>query len=598
MTSPSRRAQPSPAVPLSDVATLRRLLALLGPLRARAARGVLFRFLQSFFLGLALGAVVWVVTELARGLPVSDLPLWPLVAGMGVSLTGQMACGYLAARDSWAAGFLLARDLRLSLLVHLRRLPMSFHLSRHRGDSVTVLTTDVQTLAAFVSEALPRIVQAFGLPVVALAFLAWRDWVVGLAALAAFASAIPVFVWSGRLLARLGIERQDSQARAGAGMIEYAQGIATIRAFNQMAGGEEKFRGSLDRFRDVSVRMVARLTIPLALFGAVVMAGIPLLIAVAALRWSSGVLDGGALIAILLLSFALFGPLLGLIPVMELTRLAEASLNRIDRILSAPVLPPPTAPRRPKGFEVCFRGVGFAYEPGRPVLRDLDFTIPERTMTAVVGPSGAGKSTILNLLPRFWDVGTGQVTIGGVDIREIDEEVLNGMVTVVFQQVHLFSGTIFENIAIGREGASAEQVMAAAQAAQAHAFVSALPEGYRTRVGEAGATLSGGERQRIAIARAILKDAPIVLLDEVTAAIDPLNEGAIREALARLVADKTLIVVAHRLSTIRHADQILVVDDGEIVERGTHELLITSGGLYRRLWHCISNARNWRLRPQ
>ncbi|WP_334186119.1 ABC transporter ATP-binding protein [Novosphingobium sp.] len=582
----------------SDIESLRRVWTLAGPLRAKVLRGILYRFLQSLSLGLSFAAMIWVVTALAAG----EVLSWPRIglvtAVVLVSLLGQTVFSYLSAINSWLASFQLASDLRLTILDHLRRLPMAFHLSRHKGDTVTVLTSDMQMLESFLSDALPRIAQAFGLPVIVLGYLFWRDWQVALAALASIAVALPLFAWTSRRLAVLGIRRQDMQAEAGARMIEYVQGMAVVRAFNRLASGEESFRAALKDFRDISVRMVVQLTMPLVLFGAVLMLGAPLMILAAGARHLGGHIDLGALIATLVLIFSLYSPLLALISVMELTRMADASLTRIDRIMTAPSAPVPLRPQTPAGFNVAFEAADFSYVAGKPVLTDVGFAVPERTMTAIVGPSGSGKSTILNLLARFWDLDGGRITIGGADIRDIGEEQLHRLITVVFQDVYLFSGTVFDNIAFGRSGASQAEVEAAAQAACAHDFIMALPEGYRTRVDEGGTSLSGGERQRISLARAILKDAPIVLLDEATAAIDPTNERAVQQALARLVADKTLIVVAHKLGTIQAADQILVLDEGGIAERGTHETLLAANGRYTRLWSHRARSARWQIGQQ
>jgi ATP-binding cassette, subfamily B, bacterial IrtB/YbtQ len=244
---------------------------------------------------------------------------------------------------------------------------------------------------------------------------------------------------------------------------------------------------------------------------------------------------------------------------------------------------------------VTFDGVDFGYDPDLPVLHQLSFTATPSTATAIVGPSGAGKTTILNLIARFWDPQAGSVTIGGIDIRELTQQQLFDAVTVVFQDVYLFQGTIGDNIAFGRPDATRPDIEAAARAAQIHDFITSLPDGYDTRVGEGGHTLSGGQRQRVSIARAIVKDAPIVLLDEATAAIDPITERAVQLGLAELVRGKTLIVVAHRLSTIRSADQILALDAGRITQRGTHDQLLDAGGLYARLWHERERATRWRI---
>ena len=578
----------------SDLASLARAWALAGPLRGQVARGVGYRFLQSMMLGLAFGVVVCAMGDLAGG-RAPDGPWIIRVAGlMALSLGAQMVFSYLALRNTWLASFEVASHLRLRTLEKLRHLPLGFHQARHRGDTVTVLTSDMQTLESFFSDGLPRIAQALGLPLAIFLVLLLRDWVIALAAAASILLAVPVFVVTSRRLSRLGIRRQDMQAEAGARMIEFVQGLAVIRAFNRLAQGQESFRRAIDDFRDISIRMVVQLTVPMVLFGMIVMLGTPLVIWTTGQRLDGGAADVATAITVLLLIFSMYQPFLALLGVMEAVRMADASLIRLDRILSAPELADP-ADAVPQGHALRFEDVRFGYAPDTPVLDGVSFAVPERSMTAIVGPSGAGKSTILSLVARFWDVEAGRVTIGGADVARIGEPGLSELVSVVFQEVYLFAGSIRENIAMGRPDAPDEAIEAAARAAQAHGFITRLPDGYDTQVGEGGAALSGGERQRISIARAILKDAPIVLLDEATAAIDPSNERAIQTALAQLVEGRTLIVVAHKLSTIRSADQILVLDGGRIVERGLHEDLVEAGGLYARLWHHRSRAMGWQL---
>ncbi|SHO58143.1 ABC transporter ATP-binding protein [Vibrio quintilis] len=579
----------------SDAESLKRIWALAGPVRRQLIKGILFRFAQSFCLGLGFGAAIMLVTDLCSASFTPTLA-WGIKMTLlaAISLIGQVVFSYLASSHSWIASFKLGKELRLSMLNRLRELPLGFHLSRNRGDTVTMLTTDMQMVETFMSDGLPRIAEAFGLPVAVFLFLLFQDWVIAISALASVVVAVPIYIWTSRYMAQLGIKRQDMQASAAAKMIEFVQGLSVIRSFNRLAKGEEDFKEALKAFRQLSINMVVQLTAPLVVFGLVLMLGAPVIIWTGGWRYLQGETELSTMITAIMLIYALYSPLLGVTAVMEQTRMADASLTRMDRILTSEPLPEPSVPVEPDGLDISFHHVSFGYQL-QPVLKDISFSVPGGSMTAIVGPSGAGKSTVLNLLPRFWDVDEGCISIGGVDVRELSAERLASMITVVFQDVYLFSGTIFDNISFGKPEATPEDVESAARIAQAHAFISALPDGYQTRVGEGGAALSGGERQRISIARAILKDAPVILLDEATAAIDPTNERALQKALAALTAHKTLIVVAHKLSTVREADQIICLDDGRIVESGNHDALIERNGLYSRLWHHWTAAAEWRL---
>ena len=565
-----------------------------GPGRGRLARGLAFRFAQSMSLGASFAAVAWVLTELREG-PLTPGQIRLVVVLVVSSLVGQLGFGFLAVTDNWVSSFATVGRLRLSLLDHLRRLPMSFHLGRQQGDTITAVTSDMSMLEVFASDALPTVAQALGLPAAVLIALCVTDPPLAGAVAVSIVVSAPVLLWANRRMAALARQRQDRQADAVARMLSYVQGIAVIRAFNLTGERQQRFREALEAFRAISLRMVARLIVPVLVFAAVLQLGTPLVIAAVGYWLFGGRIDATAALVALVLVLSVYTPLLGLVQVMEILRLADASLSRFERVAKAAVQPEPAEPLEPADASLQFDRVAFSYLPGRPVLHEVSFTVPERSMTAIVGPSGSGKSTLLNLLGRFWDVDAGAIRIGGVDVRALGAEHLYKSITVMFQDVYLFQGTIFDNIAFGQPDAEPDQVRAAAEAAQAHHFITALPGGYDTRVGEGGATLSGGERQRITIARAILKDAPIVLLDEATSAIDPTNEKRVTEALANLVAHKTLLVVAHKLSTIRSADQVVALEHGRVAEIGTPAKLMSTGGVFARFHAQRERAQGWRL---
>ena len=275
----------------------------------------------------------------------------------------------------------------------------------------------------------------------------------------------------------------------------------------------------------------------------------------------------------------------------------DGNVARMDEILNIPEMPETAHPRRPKGEDVAFAHVSFTYTENseEKALEDVSFTAKKGQITAIVGPSGGGKSTIANLISRFWDVSDGKITIGGVDVRDMAQDELMRQVSFVFQDIFLFKQSILDNIRMGNENATEEQVIAAAKAAQCHDFISKLPDGYHTVVGTKGVHLSGGERQRIAIARAIIKDSPIIVLDEATAFSDPENEYLIQKAFEKLMQGKTVIIIAHRLSTIRNADKIIVMEKGHLVETGKHDELVSAGGRYAQMWDHYTEAIDWKI---
>lgn len=568
---------------------------LFGDRRRELGYALGLRILTSLVLGLPVVVVVWLVEHIRLDTLTPRRALLATVVVL-VALAVQYGLAYASNAFAWVSTFLAIGDGRIATLRHVQRLPVPAVTSRRVGDVSAVLTSDFEHVSQFAHHGLITLIGGAALPVGALLGLTVVDPLLALSVAASIVVAVPVFIAVNRAFARRALQRADLLAEANSRMIEYVQGIATTRSYNQTGDRQHWYRAAVARMRQVNDEMAVKLT-PLAYLSiATVLLGVPTVIAVSGYGLLGGRLDAATVVVFLVIVLRVYEPLIAVAVQVEELRLADAALFRIGRIHD---LEPQQAPAEPVavpvGHDIRFEQVTFGYDPGRLVLSDVSFTARAGTTTAVVGPSGAGKSTLLALASRFYDPDAGTVRLGGVPLPDLTADQLFDAVTVVFQDVYLFAGTIRDNIAFGAPDADDATVEAAARAARCHEFVTALPDGYLTRIGEGGMTLSGGERQRLSIARAILKDAPVVLLDEATSALDPLNEEAVRAALSRLVAGRTVIVVAHRLSTIRTADQIIVLDAGRIVQRGKHADLLRQDGRYGRLWSERERASRWRL---
>ncbi|GAA1117331.1 ABC transporter ATP-binding protein [Nocardiopsis composta] len=444
------------------------------------------------------------------------------------------------------------------------------------------------------------VVTAVVTPATVVAAMFFLEWRVAAAALATAPLLWGAFRLSAHLSQRTDARVHDSAAETSDRVVEFAGAQGVLRSFGATERGHALLDDALLRQRTAERRAlllgvpalllnswVAQLTFTLVLVTAVALA-------------LGGEIDLALLVAMLVLANRFVEPLSLLSEYGGALRVATANLRRAVELLETPPLPEPGAPREPESSDVSFTGVHFGYpaEGGEavPVLKGVSFTAPEGGTTALVGPSGSGKTTVTRLIARFFDADAGTVAIGGVDVRDIGTEALMRRLALVFQDVYLFDGTIEENVRLGRPGATGAELREASRRARLDEVVDRLPDGWATRVGERGAQLSGGERQRVSIARALLKDAPIVLLDEATAALDPQIEAVVAEALGSLRAGRTVLVIAHRLETVRDADRILVLQDGRIREQGRHDELLAEGGLYAGFWRRRSQSRGWALR--
>ena len=496
----------------------------------------------------------------------------------------QAVVHYASDRLQSAAGYMIFADQRIALADHLRRLPMGYFTAGNIGKISSVLSSDMVFVEEVAMSTIANMMSYLLSAGVLMVFMFWLDWRLGLIALAVMLLANVVARRMNAVSLKEAAARQEQGERLTDAVLSFVEGIGVIKSYNLLGAQSAALTENFARSRDVNAAFERRMTPWTTGLSILYGAGIAAIFGLAVYLEQTGALSLAYLLGVLLFVFDLFGPLKALYG--EATRLTvmNAALDRTCDVLVETELPDTGTAHLPEttaGDEIVFEDVSFSYDGKNDVLHDISFAMPPRTMTALVGPSGGGKSTIANLLARFWDVGTGCVKIRGVDIRDVPLAELMDQISMVFQRVYLFQDTIYNNIAMGRPDASEEEIIQAAKKARCYDFVTALPDGFQTIVGEGGATLSGGERQRIAIARCILKDAPIVILDEATASVDVDNERYIQEAISELVRGKTLLVIAHRLHTIRDADQILVVAGGRIAQRGDHASLSDQPGIYQ-----------------
>lgn len=512
----------------------------------------------------------------------SLLPLLLVLALLGVFLL-QLLFANWGLRNSFVGSYHIMGGYREQTLNRVHQLPLGT-LHRYRvGQLSDVLTDDINRVETIFTHLAAELFATAAIPLMFFLVLLWVDWRLTLALAASFPFALLVLSGSRRLFVHMSRQKQETFRDTAGLLVEFVTGIKSLRLFNRADQWLSRLYQQFDYMTKMSLGVEAWGAGPVVLYRLLVELGLVFLLLVCALLVGSEGEQPLTWLLFLLLAHKLIAPLLEMAEHLTVMRYAIQSERKIEALRSEAVLAEPTQPQQPQGYQVQFDHVQFAYD-AETVLHDLSFTVPANTITAIVGPSGAGKSTVMHLLARFYEPSAGTVSLGGVDIRAIGTDGLYQHVSMVFQQVQLYDGTIMENIRIGRPEASDEDVVAACQAAYCDGFIQALPDGYNTRIGESGQRLSGGERQRLSIARALLKDAPVLLLDEATASVDPQAQYEIQTALSRLAVGRTVIMIAHRLSTVRDADQILVLDQGRMVEEGTHQSLLQHKGLYKTLW--------------
>lgn len=489
---------------------------------------------------------------------------------------------------------IFARE-RMSLGDKIKRFPMGFFSEKNIGNVTSVITNDISFIEEHGMDVLGKITTAILGFAITIIFLFFFDWHLALVVVGCVALFLPVSYFMVKISADEAQKMQETQKDLTGSVIEYIKGIPVVKAFNLAGKSCKNVNTDFYRMSETQLNYEKRLTPLIFLAKAVTAVGIAGVVLTCGILYEKEAMILPYVVAMTAYAIHVVSPLIALIGIDDMIRVSNASLDRYDKVCKTKLLDSTGKNIALSKFDISFEDVTFSYEKNVDILKNISFNVKEHSMTALVGKSGCGKSTIVNLMARFWDVNKGAVKVGGVDVREMTSESLLKNISVVFQNVYLFNDSVYNNIAFGKRDATREEIIEACKKARCHEFISALPDGYDTIVGEGGSTLSGGEKQRISIARAILKDAPIVLLDEATASIDPDNEAYIQQAISEMVRGKTLVVIAHKLSSIVQADQILMIENGTIVERGTHSELLNNKGSYSKLWERRQNTRGWKI---
>ena len=528
---------------------------------------------------------------------VSTRTAWTAFAIMVLSIIGKIITQYFSQLQRTHAGYFMVADKRISIGEKLKRVPMGYFNQNSLGQITAIETTILNDVETAVPVVLVTTLGGFLNSLVFALFILLFDWRMGLITL--FGIVIFLFITSAmEKKSREGVPaRQETQAVLVEAVLETIQGMSVVKAFDLEHSLDKKVDKAIEESFRKNERLEKAMTPYVAMQQLVLNMFSVMLMFCAIAFYLDGSMELTNSLIMVVCSFLVYEQLKVAGSCVANMRIAEHSIDKANKIDEVPTMEEGKRETSPASMEIRFSNVDFAYEK-KKILNHVSFTIPEKKMTAIVGPSGSGKTTLCRLIPRFWDVDAGTVSIGGVDVKDYTMNSLMKNISMVFQNVYLFADTIENNIKFGKVDATYEEVVEAAKRACCHDFIMALPQGYQTRIGEGGASLSGGEKQRISIARALIKDAQIVIFDEVTANVDPENEDRLQKAIEELTRDKTVIMIAHRLKTVRNAEKILVLDHGEIVQEGRHETLIKEKGLYADFVETRKEAIGWKLGRQ
>ena len=561
--------------------------------RDKLLKGLLFTLLTCMFEGLQITAL-WIVFSALTTNTLSSQTALIALGVMLVSIAGTFVCSHFKSENFCDANFSMAGRKRTEVGDTLRHLPMGYFNENSLGEVTSVMTNQLDVMQNLGGLLYMTIVGGLAFSCIIVIFLLFLDIRLGIIC----ALTLVLFCASMELLQRYvrttASKLTEANTKLVGAVLEYVRGISVVRAFSLVDDAEGKFSQTVDDCRDQALALEFK-ALRFSILQMVVSKATSVAMCLIAVGlWLSGSLDTAICLTVVVMSFMMFSRLEAAGRFSAILRNIELAMEQTNALLATPPMDEGAGVEKANAFDIEVSDVTFGYDDRR-VLDGVSLSIPAGSSCAIVGPSGSGKTTLVRLIERFWDVDSGMVTLGGRDVRDYKVDSLLQNFSTVFQGVFLFDDTIENNIKFGSPEATHEQVVDAARRACCEEFIQALPNGYDTRLGESGSSLSGGERQRLSIARAILKDAPIVVLDEATANVDPENELELQHAISELTKSKTVIMIAHRLKTVRNADQILVLDKGRIVQRGTHESLMAEGGLYADFVNMREKTVGWKI---
>lgn len=579
---------------------LKRIVAWTGPMKRRLIWGCVCSFFMTWAGACPVFIAAWMLGLVAdsakSGIPLDPMVPWEVLAAIAVSIVLRFIFSYGKNRLQESIGYEVTAQDRIEIGERLKHVPLGYFSKVKTGDILATATTELGVLELQGMKMVDAVINGYISVFAIVCFLAFMSPLAALISLVGVGLSALALWGINRKSARLTPKAHEATERLAGAIVEYMRGLATAKSYGRENTAMEPMAEAIDDLSAKRIDIEYGFTpLNVAHLSAIKLTSVGV-VAVAAFAALAGQMELWVFIVLALFSFTIFAGVENVNDSAHMLGDLNDILGKLEKLKAAPVIDENGQEVALTHTDIEFDHVDFSYEKdGKQILRDVSFSIPEGTTCALVGPSGAGKTTIANLMARFYDVDGGCIRVGGRDVRELTCDSLLEDFAMVFQNVYLFDDTVAANIGFRRAGATREEIEEAARRACCYDFIMELPQGFDTRVGEGGAALSGGQKQRISIARALLKDAPIIILDEATASVDPENEALIQHAIAELTADKTVVAIAHRLATIRNADQILVVDGGGIAQRGTHDDLMRQEGTYRRFVEIREASEGWKI---